>query len=123
MYRIKNKKTSQLATKSVKNTPMKAQKKLISLNHMKAQKKPITLNHQPRLPYQRWHGKPPPREKSSCCSNLAVTFTRKSSSPFLEFQEKCFFQLLENHFLFKDKLEHSGRERERERERILEQSY
>ena len=110
IYRIIKK--SQLATKSVKKLAMKAQEKLISLNHMK-KKKPINLNHQPRLPYQRRHGKLPHREKSSSCSNLAVTFTRKSSNPFLEFQEKCiFFQLLENHFLIKDKLEHSGRERD-----------
>ena len=113
MYRI-IKKCITISNKiSKKHTYEKHKKKLISLNHMKAQKKPITLNHQPQLPCQRWHGKPPHREKSSSCSNLAVTFTRKSSNPFLEFQEKCiFFQLLENHFLIKDKLEHSGRERD-----------
>ena len=61
---------------------------------------------------------------SSCCSTqpfLKIQIWQSLSREniqtlFLNFQEECFFffffQLLENHFLFMDNLEHSGRERE-----------
>ena len=85
---------------------------------MKAQKKSQGQHHRPQLPCQWWHGK---AHLVVVPHSLFLKFKSGSHFPeknrqtlFLNFQENCFFQLLQNHFLFKDNLEHSGRVRERD---------
>ena len=87
--------------------------------------RPLPLWHRhrwPRLPCQRRRRKTPRRKNLLVVPHcLFLKFKSGSHFPeknrqtlFLNFQENCFFQLLQNHFLFKDNLEHSGRVRERD---------